>query len=99
MTHDLKTSRPRPGNPLRWLVWGGIAGLVLLPAVAMRFTREVNWTPLDFIFAGIVLGLAGVSWEVAARTLRDPRWRICAALAIIAAVLLVWAEAAAGIAS
>lgn len=96
MTHDLEAGRPRPGNPLRWLIWGIIAGLVLLPAVAMRFTSEVSWTPLDFIFAGIVLGLAGVAWEVAARTLRDPRWRICAGLTIVGAVLLVWAAAAAG---
>ena len=36
------------GNGLRAAVWGGAAGGLLLPAVAMRYTREVQWDGVDF---------------------------------------------------
>lgn len=29
--------------------------LLCVPLVAMQFTREVNWTPLDFVAAGVIL--------------------------------------------
>ena len=53
---DRPASLARPGLPPSWrlALWGGIALLLVLPALAMQFTREVNWGPGDFAAAGKV---------------------------------------------
>ncbi len=43
------------GSWLRKAMWSGAPFLLLLPAVAMRFTAEVNWTGSDFVFAAVLL--------------------------------------------
>ena len=78
-------------------LWTLITGLLLLPAVAMRFTREVNWTTTDFIFAGVLLIGAGALFEVIAWRVRRPFGRLLAGAAILGLVLVVWVEAAVGI--
>lgn len=83
-------------NRLRIVGWGFAAFLLLLPAVAMQFTREVAWGPMDFVTAAALLGAAGLGLELAARV-RAPHWRLAAALAVVGAILLVWAELAVGI--
>lgn len=85
------------GGRWRILVWGAIAGIIALPAVAMQFTREVNWTATDFVFAGVLLGVAGLLWELTMRVTRNPVYRAIAGVAILGMVMLVWAEAAVGI--
>jgi hypothetical protein len=85
------------GGRWRILVWGAIAGIIALPAVAMQFTREVDWTATDFVFAGVLLGAAGLLWELTMRVTRNPLYRVVAGIAILGLVMLVWAEAAVGI--
>ena len=42
-------------------VWGGVVlVLLLVPLVAMQFTREVRWGLADFIVAGALLFGAGL---------------------------------------
>ena len=41
--------------------WGTIAGLIALPAIAMQYTGEVNWTASDFVFAIVMLGGSAMS--------------------------------------
>ena len=45
MTMNGTIDRVTGALPWRWLMWGGIAGLLALPAVAMQFTDEVRWGP------------------------------------------------------
>lgn len=89
----------KPGLPprTRMILWGAIAVLLALPAIAMRLTAEVNWGLEDFAAAAILLGGAGLALEVAARVLVAPGQRLVAALVIAAILLLVWAELAVGI--
>ncbi|MFM6950491.1 MAG: hypothetical protein ACKOW1_05670 [Novosphingobium sp.] len=96
MTTDTTT---KPGFALRTrqLLWGLIAALLVLPAVAMQFTSEVNWGPEDFAVAAVLLGGTGLALELARLVLVDPGKRVLAALVIIGALLLVWAELAVGI--
>ncbi|NBW76351.1 MAG: hypothetical protein EBR34_11195 [Sphingomonadaceae bacterium] len=74
-----------------------IAALLLVPAVAMQFTPEVNWGVEDFLAAAVLLGGGGLALEVAARLLADPRKRALAALVILGLLLVLWAELAVGI--
>lgn len=81
----------------RAALWGGIAALLSLPAIAMRFTPEVNWTASDFVVMGTLLGSAGLAVEFLARRGGDLRYRLAAGLAILGAFLLVWIDLAVGI--
>lgn len=80
----------------RWM-WVGLAGLLLLPAVAMRFTAEVNWGLEDFAAAALLLGMMGGGVELASRMAVRPVWRMITGVAVVAAVALIWADAAVGI--
>lgn len=86
-------------RPAMWRIglWGVIAGLLLLPAVAMRFAEEVNWTASDFVFAAVVLIGAGLVFELAAWRLKTPFHRVIAGAMILGVVLVVWVEGAVGI--
>ncbi len=81
----------------RWARWSVIAGLLALPAVAMRFTGEVQWTISDFVFAGVLLVGAGLIYEIGALRIRRPLWRTLYGAGVVAVVLLIWVEAAVGL--
>lgn len=92
-----------PANPLRasqalrWLPWA-VAGLLLaLPAVAMRFTDEVDWNAVDFLVFGLMLAVACGINEVACRLSVSLVYRLAAAVAIGTGFLVAWANLAVGI--
>jgi hypothetical protein len=73
------------------------AALLLVPAVAMRFTDDVVWTALDFSVAGTLLFGAGLAFEwVASRAPNLPA-KAGAAAAVATALFLVWANLAVGL--
>lgn len=94
----MTTIKARTGPALwRPAMWSGIAGLLILPAVAMRFTTEVAWTPTDFVLAGVFLGGAGALVELVMRSSRNLAYRGGACLAVLTGLLLVWVTGAVGI--
>ena len=82
----------------RWRIigWSIPALLLLVPLVAMRFTDEVDWTASDFLFAGVLFGSVGLAFELIVRTSGSLAYRLGAALALLAALLTVWVNAAVG---
>lgn len=74
-----------------------VALLLLIPLIAMRFTDDVNWTLFDFIVAGALLLATGLMCELVIRKVNKVEHRIAICLAILAALLLIWAELAVGI--
>jgi hypothetical protein len=92
----------RTGNAIRrrnrWslLVWGGAAALLAVPAIAMRFTSEVDWGPEDFVVMGLLLALACGAYELATRLSGNTAYRAGAAIAIVASFLTVWVNLAVG---
>ncbi|NDK56597.1 hypothetical protein GWO68_11760 [Pontibacter sp. BT213] len=76
---------------------GTVALLLCIPLVAMLFTDEVNWSPFDFIVAGVLLLGTGLAIDFVFRKVqnRDHRLMICAV--ILAVLFLIWAELAVGI--
>jgi hypothetical protein len=81
---------------LRWVGWSLVGILLVLPAVAMQFGGEVNWSAGDFIFAGVLLIGTGLLVELVVRRSRDNAYRGGAALALAASLLLAWSNAAVG---
>ncbi|WBH15848.1 hypothetical protein [Sphingomonas radiodurans] len=82
-----------------WRVTGwSIAALVLLlPLAAMQVTREVDWTASDFVFAGMLIGSAGLVIELTFRRHSHRSSRMGAALLTATSLALIWIDAAVGI--
>ena len=72
----------------------GTAAILLIPFVAMQFTREVNWTASDFVIAAILLAGTGLLFELATAKLRTRKSRLIAIAVIGFCFLFVWAELA-----
>ena len=71
--------------------------LLLIPFLAMKFTNEVNWTPIDFITAGVLLLGTGLICELALRLVTKTGYRIAIIAAILFALFIIWAELAVGL--
>jgi len=85
------------GNRWRIAAWSAAALILLLPLIAMGFTDQVNWSLADFVFAGgLILG-TGIAFEVALRKSRATTYRVAVGVALVAAFLLVWLNAAVGL--
>lgn len=82
----------------RWspFVWGAATLLLLMPLIAMQFTAEVVWGPVDFLVFGTMLAIACGTWELAVRSSGNLWYRAGVALAVVTAFLLVWANLAVG---
>lgn len=93
------TSSPRAPLLNGWRIagWGSLLALLILPALAMQITGEVNWTARDFVFAAILLGFVGTVVELAARFARPGAPRIGYILAGLTAFFTFWSNAAVGI--
>lgn len=82
----------------RAMLWGGLALLLLLPALAMQLGAEgVDWSASDFVIMGVLLSMLGLGIEAAVRLLPSWRARLIAIGAVLAAFLLIWAELAVGV--
>lgn len=86
-------------TPVRWrlVVWSIAAALLVLPWIAMQFTREVNWSVSDFVIFGTMILAAIFAFEIALRITQKTALRIASALAITLAFVLVWAQLAVGL--
>ena len=71
-------------------------GILLVPLIAMQFTSEVDWSIEDFITMGILLFGMGSLFVGIARVVPS-KYRVLAAIACTAALLLLWAHLAVGI--
>lgn len=75
----------------------GTAAVLLVPLLAMGFTREVNWTGLDFVAAAVLLLGAGAALEAILYKLPGTRQRLLGLGLLGLGFLYVWAELAVGV--
>jgi len=97
MAGTLQQGDEHRGNRWRVPIWSAAASLLVLPMVAMQFSREVNWTATDFLTFGTMLVLACGSYELAARKSGNVAYRAAAGVAVLAAFFMVWINLAVGI--
>lgn len=71
--------------------------LLMVPLVAMQFTREVNWGIGDFVAAGLLLFGAGMAYSAVARRVRSSGQRLAVAAAVVVVLGTVWAQLAVGL--
>ena len=96
MADSTQIDNGRHDGLMRALVWGGAAGLLLLPLLAMQFTREVDWDGRDFAVFAVMLLIPCGTFELAMRLSPSPAYRAGFGLAAVAAFLLVWVNLAVG---
>lgn len=84
------------GKRLLIIVFSSII-ILLIPLIAMQFTDEVNWNLSDFVVAGALLLGTGLMCEIVIRKVKNIRYRIAVCVALLAILLLIWAELAVGI--
>ena len=83
-------------NGWRIAGWGALLALLALPAIAMQFTPEVEWTALDFVFAAVLLTALGMGVEIAIRVGRGAPQTLALIVATVAGFMTLWANAAVG---
>lgn len=71
--------------------------LLLIPALAMQVTDEVDWSLFDFVFAGTAIFSTGLVYVLVARRGPGTIYRWALALALVSALLLVWVNGAVGL--
>jgi len=71
--------------------------LLAVPLVAMQFSKEVKWGPLDFVVMALLLTGVGLLCELVLRKAKTVTTRLLLIGACLLAFLLVWAELAVGI--
>lgn len=86
------------GRGWRLAGWAGAAFTPLLVLlVAMQFSTEWNWSLFDFGFAFVLLFGAGLTYELIASYRVHRAYKLAVGVAVGAALLLVWINAAVGI--
>lgn len=73
-----------------------VALILMVPLVAMQFTDEVIWTPIDFTVAGVLLFSVGMAAHIIYRNVGRP-YRPAALFALAVVFFFVWAELAVGV--
>lgn len=79
-----------------YIVYATVA-LLLVPFVAMQFTTEVNWTAFDFLVMGFMLLSAGLAYVLISKLSDNLAYKAAVGIAVLAAFLLVWINAAVGL--
>lgn len=98
MFHDDDRNAPgRWWTALRIIGWSLAALALLVPLIAGLYTDEVRWSAGDYLAAGILLGGTGALFELAMRRSRDDAYRWAVLVALAAAFLVAWSNAAVGI--
>jgi len=84
-------------NKRRAIILSLIGFILLLPLIGMQFSSEVNWTISDFIIAGILLALVGLSIELVFKLASTKKQRLILLAIVLILGLLTWVEMAVGI--
>lgn len=95
--HITPVAQSRPNAALRRLIWAGAIVLLALPALAMQFTREVNWGAQDFVIGGVLLLGAALLLDRVLGSQWSRRSIIPAGGAVLFMLVFVWAELAVGL--
>lgn len=93
------TATTQASNINWWRVarWSAAAGLLCVPAVAMRFTSEVNWTASDFVVMGVLFAAILGAYDFLASRAPSFTYRAASVLSTLGLFLLIWINLAVGI--
>lgn len=79
------------------LIYACAGAVLLLPALGMLFSDEVNWSFFDFLVAGILLFAVATALNLILHFVGNKRWRFALIALLLLAFALLWIEVAVGI--
>jgi hypothetical protein len=91
----MRTDQATPRRVARVVIAASL--ILMVPWLAMRVTDQMDWGLADFALAGALLVGAGLLYELAAGHGDSLAYRAAVAIALAAALLLVWMNLAVGI--
>lgn len=71
--------------------------LLFFPLIGMVVSKEVNWSPFDFIIMGFLLTLFGVGYNFITNHSKNLKNRILLIGTLVLMFLLVWIELSVGV--
>ncbi|WP_179344008.1 hypothetical protein [Winogradskyella ursingii] len=71
--------------------------VLLIPAIGMLFSTEINWSPFDFLIAACILYGTIFMIDFIIRTIKSKKQRTFLIIAVLILVLLVWVELSVGL--
>lgn len=71
--------------------------ILLLPAVGMQVSHDVNWSVTDFLVAGTLIFVTGMGLQAVLYNVQDKQRRLIFAALILLLFAYIWAELAVGI--
>ncbi len=71
--------------------------ILMVPLIAMQFTDEVLWGPIDFAVFGIMLISVGFAFEFITAKQNSMVYKAAIGLALLTAFLLIWVNLAVGL--
>ena len=91
------TTQTKQTNWWRVARWSAAAGLLCVPAIAMRYTSEVNWTGSDFVVMGVLFASILGAYDFLASRAPGLAYRAASVLMTLGLFLLIWLNLAVGI--
>jgi len=74
-----------------------VAALILtIPATAMQFTAEVDWSLADFVIMGAIIFSVGFAFEALFKRSGNIAYRVAVGVGLLTTFLLIWANLAVG---
>lgn len=71
--------------------------ILLIPLVAMQFSKDVHWKLNDFIIAGALLFFSGIVLDLIILSVQDKKRKRIAVGILSLALIYIWVELAVGI--
>jgi hypothetical protein len=79
------------------ILLSGATALLLLPLIAMQFTKEVDWSIFDFAIAAILLYGTALVLDLVLSNVKDTKRRVLMCLGVLLLLGIIWIELAVGI--
>lgn len=71
--------------------------LLLVPLAGKLISNEVEWSPGDFVIAGILLFSTGFTYKLVTMLEKNVIYRVATGLALASGLFLIWSNVAVGI--
>jgi glucan phosphoethanolaminetransferase (alkaline phosphatase superfamily) len=78
-------------------IYALLVALLSIPLLGNLFSKEVNWSPSDFLIAGILLFTTAFLINLVRSKIKKQSQKILICIFILLALALIWLELAVGI--
>lgn len=71
--------------------------IMVFAVIGNLFSKEFNWSPADFLIAGILLFGTAIIIDLIRRIVKNPTYKILLCIVVLFILILTWVELAVGL--